>query len=68
MINLELVVACSRYYPYIFMEVLKKTMRNRITVVAAKNRTDHLQNTSIDRYRFAKQLSEVAVGMQGTDG
>lgn len=50
----EVVVAKSRYYPSIFLKWLRKTTQSLTTsCVPDEIRTEHLQNTSLARYRIS---------------
>jgi hypothetical protein len=50
--------SCSRKYPDIFLEGLRKTTKtlNMTASVPAKIRTERLQNTALERYRYADPL------------
>lgn len=54
----ETVVTASRYYPSIFLELLRKTttISVRIASVPTKIRTEQPQNTSVEQCRYAYGL------------
>jgi hypothetical protein len=54
----ETIITLSRYYPDIFLEVLRKTTKIsvRITDVPSKIGSEHLPNRNIERYRYASLL------------
>jgi hypothetical protein len=55
----EEVFTQSRYFPNIFLEVLRKTTKIRIhdSHVLAKVQTEHLLNTRLELYRYASRLN-----------